>query len=66
MKEQHTDATNTQNGNGWGDKINFEKNLVNICVNVNHNQQVKVSTPPEEPPTCDECFTQNLDAVEQA
>jgi hypothetical protein len=42
------DAANTQNGNGLADRINFERNLVNICLNVNVNDQIKVS-PPEEP-----------------
>jgi hypothetical protein len=41
------DGTNTQNGDGLADRINFDRNLVNICVNVNDNEQVKVS-PPEE------------------
>jgi hypothetical protein len=41
------DAANTQNGNGLADRINFNKNLVNICVNVNDNEQIKVN-PPEE------------------
>ena len=50
------DTANTQNGNGLTDKINFEKNLVNICVNVNDNEQVKVSTPEEEQ-TCEDCFS---------
>ncbi len=40
------EAANAQNENGF-DKINFEKNLVNVCVNVNDNEQVKVSPPPE-------------------
>ena len=43
------DATGAQNGNGWADKINFNRNLVNICVNVNDNEQIKVSAPEEEP-----------------
>jgi hypothetical protein len=36
------DGTNTQNGNGFGDKINFDRNLVNICVNLNFNNQERV------------------------
>jgi hypothetical protein len=48
------DATNTQNNNGVGDKINFDRNLVNICVNVNVNEQIRTSTPAET--TCEECF----------
>jgi hypothetical protein len=42
------DATNTQNGNGLADRINFDKNLVNICVNVNVNDQLRTS---EEAPS---------------
>ena len=33
------DGANTQNGNGIGDRINFDRNLVNICVNLNFNDQ---------------------------
>jgi len=44
------DGASNQNGNGIGDRINFDKNLVNICVNVNQNDQLKVG-PPEEPAT---------------
>ena len=36
------EAANAQNENGF-DKINFEKNLVNICVNVNVNEQIRTS-----------------------
>ena len=36
-------GTNAQNGNGITDKINFNKNLVNICVNLNVNDQLKVA-----------------------
>ena len=39
--EGAADAANTQNGNGL-DRINFEKNLVNICLNFNHNNQERV------------------------
>jgi hypothetical protein len=35
------DAANTQNGNGF-DKINFDKNLVNICINLNFNNQERI------------------------
>jgi hypothetical protein len=45
------DATGAQNGNGWGDRINFERNLVNICVNSNQNEQVKTGISDEEPTT---------------
>ncbi|HSF49168.1 MAG TPA: hypothetical protein VLA74_00265 [Nitrososphaeraceae archaeon] len=36
------DAANTQNGNGLGDRINFDKNLVNICINLNFNNQERI------------------------
>jgi hypothetical protein len=36
------DGTNTQNGNGVGDSINFDRNLVNICVNLNFNNQERI------------------------
>src|SRR5574339_288787 len=48
--QEGADGANTQNGNGFADKINLNKNLVNICVNVNVNEQVKIS-PPVEPQT---------------
>ena len=48
--EAGAEGANIQNGNGFGDKINFEKNLVNVCANVNSNDQLKVE-PPEEPAT---------------
>ena len=35
--EWAADTANTQNGNGLADRINFDRNLVNICVNVNDN-----------------------------
>jgi hypothetical protein len=59
------DAANTQNGNGLEDRINFEKNLVNICVNVNDNEQVKVTPPPEQEETCEDCFTDNLNSEQE-
>jgi hypothetical protein len=62
--EGSADAANTENGNGLTG-INLERNLVNICVNVNHNEQVKVSTPEEEPGPCETCFTTHLTAAQQ-
>ncbi|MGB9167339.1 MAG: hypothetical protein WCB31_00260 [Nitrososphaeraceae archaeon] len=53
-----TNAANTENGKGLADRINFDRNLVNICVNVNDNEQVKVSAPEER--TCETCFTSIL------
>ena len=48
--KRHRSRANAQNGNGFADKINFNKNLVNICINVNVNEQSKIS-PPVEPET---------------
>jgi hypothetical protein len=45
------DATNTQNGKGLADRINFDRNLVNICVNVNDNEQLKVQEGPQSTTT---------------
>jgi hypothetical protein len=39
VNEGGPDGANTQNGNGIGDRINFDGNLVNICVNLNFNDQ---------------------------
>ena len=39
------DGPNTQNGNGIGDRINFDRNLVNICVNLNFNDQDRSPVP---------------------
>ena len=33
--------TGQQNGNDLSDKINFDRNLVNICANENDNQQIR-------------------------
>jgi len=39
-------ANTQQNGNGGlGDRLNVERNLVNICANVNSNDQLKVEEP---------------------
>jgi len=48
-------AANTQNGNGLVDRINIEWNPVNICVNYNQNEQIKVS-PPYVEQTYEDCF----------
>jgi len=59
--EGGTEGANTQNGNnGLADRINFERNLVNICVNYNQNDQIRISEEPE-PQTCEQCFTRTLD-----
>jgi hypothetical protein len=41
------DGGNTQNGERIGDRINFEKNLINICLNSNQNEQVKINADEE-------------------
>ena len=46
------DNRNTQNGNGFGNQINSDKNLENMYVNVNLNEQVKVNP-------FEECFREN-------
>jgi hypothetical protein len=50
--EGTADAENLQNSNGLADRINFERNLVNICVNVNDNEQING---PDEL-TCEDCW----------
>jgi len=37
--EGTAEGANTQNGNGLADRINFDRNLVNVCVNLNFNDQ---------------------------
>jgi hypothetical protein len=55
------EAANTENGNALADRINFERNLVNICANVNDNEQVRVTPPDEEPqPTGTLTVTKNF------
>jgi len=52
------DVGNTQNGDRIGDRINFDKNLVNICINSNQNEQVKITADEEnEEQTCKDCFS---------
>ena len=48
------DDTNTQTGNGLGDRINYYKPLENenMCLNGILNQQIKVNL-------CEDCFTEN-------
>jgi hypothetical protein len=45
LQQANEQDPNGANGNGIGDRINFEKNLVNICVNVNENAQTKIEEP---------------------
>ena len=42
-ENEETEGTNTQNGVGLGDRINFDRNLVNICVNLNFNNQDRIA-----------------------
>jgi hypothetical protein len=56
--EAGPDRANTQNGIGLADRINFDRNLVNICVNVNLNEQVR------NVQTCESCFTTVLNQNE--
>jgi len=37
--EEGPNGANTQNGNGPADRINFDRNLVNVCINLNFNNQ---------------------------
>jgi hypothetical protein len=60
------DAAITQNGNGLADRINFERNLVNICVNVNDNEQLKVSPPPPATLAVTKTVTCTPDTTSQA
>ena len=46
------DDRNTQNDNRFGNQINFDKNLENMYVNVNLNEQIKVNP-------FEECFREN-------
>ncbi|HET9432139.1 MAG TPA: hypothetical protein VFO37_00210, partial [Chitinophagaceae bacterium] len=49
LAANEADGPDGANGNGLGDSINVDRNLVNICVNYNQNEQVNVPTD-EEPP----------------
>ena len=46
------DDRNTQHDNGFGNEINLDKNLENMYVNVNLNEQIKVNP-------FEECFREN-------
>ena len=50
------DAANTQNGNGFADGINFDRNLVNVCVNANGKEQTR-SNAGSQPPDGVTLFT---------
>ncbi|HLN33947.1 MAG TPA: hypothetical protein VK250_01545 [Nitrososphaeraceae archaeon] len=53
---------NTENGNGLADRINFDRNLVNICVNVNDNEQING---PDQL-TCEDCLFSVLNRAQIA
>jgi hypothetical protein len=53
--ERRLGRTIIQNGNALADRINVERSLVNLCVNVTINGQIKVAPPQEE--TCQHCFS---------
>ena len=55
--EATAERETTQNGNSLADRINVERNLVNICVNYNQNEQIKVGAPEET--SCETWFTEN-------
>jgi hypothetical protein len=38
--DEGTEGANTENGNGLAG-INFDRNLVSVCPNINHNEQVR-------------------------
>ena len=67
MKEQEQQTQQIHKMVTDFDKINFDKNLVNICVNVNANEQVKVTPPPEEeePSPCENCFSDSNSNTER-
>src|SRR5574339_765427 len=45
--DETAEAANTQNDNSSGNSINFDRNPINICANVNFNDQIKVGSPEE-------------------
>lgn len=49
LAANEADGPDGANGNGLGDSINVDRNLVNICVNYNQNEQVKGPTNGEPP-----------------
>ena len=49
LAANEADGPDGANGNGVGDSLNVDRNLVNICVNYNQNEQVRVPSG-EEPP----------------
>ncbi|MFB5600672.1 MAG: hypothetical protein ACE5SW_10650 [Nitrososphaeraceae archaeon] len=42
-------AANTETGTGLVDRINFDRNLVNVCVNANGNEQTRANAGPQPP-----------------
>lgn len=51
----HEQLQGGTNDDGPEHVINFDRNLVDVCLNLNFNQQLKVTTPDEE--TCEDCFS---------
>jgi hypothetical protein len=54
LAANEADDPDGANGNGLGDSLNVDRNLVNICVNVNVNEQTRApigEIPPEETAT---------------
>jgi hypothetical protein len=51
------EAANTENGNGFADKIDFNRNLVNICANANDNEQTRAPIGETQPPDGVTLFT---------
>jgi endonuclease/exonuclease/phosphatase family metal-dependent hydrolase len=40
-EESNLDGANMQSDKDFGDRINFDKNFINICINLNNNQQIE-------------------------
>ena len=40
-EESNLDGANTRSDKDFGDRINFDKNFINICINLNNNQQIE-------------------------
>src|SRR5574339_205396 len=64
-------GANSQNDKGLEDKINFDRNLVNVCANINDNEQTKISSPKDanllvtKTVTCDDFSDESVPSVQQ-
>src|SRR5574339_279322 len=64
-------GANSQNDKGLEDKINFDRNLVNVCANINDNEQTKISSPKEanllvtKTVTCEDFSDESVPSVQQ-